>query len=349
MKSAKEKTVYLEVIRLIAIFLVMLTHTGERGVHLYQTTDNALVYWSSLSLYVLAQASVPLFFLTSGALLLKKEESVSYVYKHRILRMVLVTLLAVFFQYFMNYLKNPAIGLDVKSYLRILYTGGAITQQWFLYHYIVFLMVLPFLQRVVKKIEDGRMYEYLFLLWIVFRYICPCVELITGWDSFGNGASGLLSSNVIFYPLMGYYAAYYSQERFGNSKKMVGLCLLGGAVLVTNDVMNHITIRRIGSAAFVGTFAAVYAIVLFILVRYLLEKRSLPVVLRTVLVSAGSCVFGVYLLEPQARDAFVWMYDGLAPIIGYLPALLLWLCCSVAGGCIVIYLIRCIPGVKKLI
>lgn len=64
-----KRKVYLEMIRIIAIFLVIFNHV--EGVTLYQTSVG-LKTWGYMFISMLTSINVPLFFMVSGTLLLGK-------------------------------------------------------------------------------------------------------------------------------------------------------------------------------------------------------------------------------------------------------------------------------------
>lgn len=92
----KQKKLYIEILRIIAIAFVIFNHTGKNGFQLYSITDNEIMYVIYLTMAVICKIAVPIFFMVSGALLLNKEESIKDLYKRRVSRIVLVILIASF-------------------------------------------------------------------------------------------------------------------------------------------------------------------------------------------------------------------------------------------------------------
>ena len=79
--EAKAYKIHFEVLRLLAIFLVVFNHTKEKGFDLYRYTDSAVIYYAGYSLSILCKVAVPLFFMISGALLIGREESIRDLFK----------------------------------------------------------------------------------------------------------------------------------------------------------------------------------------------------------------------------------------------------------------------------
>ena len=119
---AKKKTVYLELIRILAIFLVIFNHTGTNGFFLFSVRQGSALYPLYMFLSIACRTAVPLFWMVSGSLLLPKEESIRYVYRHRVLRMLLVLALFSLFQYIFT-TRKYSDRFDFAYFLINLYTG----------------------------------------------------------------------------------------------------------------------------------------------------------------------------------------------------------------------------------
>jgi len=82
----------IEVLRVIAIALVIFHHIDITYLF-YHNTNNIGTFIISLFITTIVTIDVPIFFTISGYLLLSKEESITNVWRNRILRMILVTFL----------------------------------------------------------------------------------------------------------------------------------------------------------------------------------------------------------------------------------------------------------------
>ena len=63
----------------------------------------------------------------------------------------------------------------------------------------------------------------------------------------------------------------------------------------------------------------------------------------------GSCVFGAYLLEGIFRRQLDGVYLFLEPKIHVLPACLVWVAAVVVFGMAVTWVLKKIPGLRKLL
>lgn len=90
----QQKKIYIECMRIIAIFFVIFNHMLEKGFFLFSMyPQKSVQYWFYMMIAVFCKFSVPLFFAISGALLIGKEESIKELYKKRVLKMVIVLVL----------------------------------------------------------------------------------------------------------------------------------------------------------------------------------------------------------------------------------------------------------------
>jgi surface polysaccharide O-acyltransferase-like enzyme len=79
-QAKSNRLIHLDLLRLIAIFLVIFNHTGERGYILFISKMGSPISLLYMAASVFCKIAVPLFFMISGALLLKKEESLKQLF-----------------------------------------------------------------------------------------------------------------------------------------------------------------------------------------------------------------------------------------------------------------------------
>lgn len=342
----KNKKAYLEAIRLLSLFFVLYTHTGNYGMHHYLETSNPLNFWFSQSLVLLSQTCVPLFFMISGAVLLHKESTFKEIWTKRVPRMVIVILLAGLFQYYYNFRLNPDIGFSVKMWLQLTYSGKVCTQHWFLYSYLAFLMILPFLQKLVKSLPE-HWFLILLGMQVCIAGILPIVEYYIEYP--GISLDIPLFTNCIFYTMLGYYIEHRSKDNFTNLKPL--LFWLSGAFVafLLNLHMQNISLKEHGSLIYNNLFTGLFSFVIFIWFRFAFTRIKLPQWLEKFLCFCGSGVFGTYLLDIPLRNFFEPVYITLNTKIFSYPALFVWLFVCMATGILFINILKLIPGIKKLL
>lgn len=341
----KSKKVFLEILRVIAIFGVIFCHTGEYGVNHYLETDSPVNYWLGIFLASVSQFCVPLFLIISGALLLHREESIRYVYRHRVLKFALATLVAILVQYAWSYYRDPKIGFEMKTFFRMMFEGRSFAPYWFLYSYLSFLLFLPFLQKLVKSIPNKIWFLYLFVAWEVIHGIFPILQYYMNWK---ESSLNLPVDDFIIYSMLGYFLEYCCDDIFYKKKNI--LMVLAGTLLlaVVNTYLNHVFLPDTTYVALSGLFAMVYAFAVYVAVKYICHRWKMPPLLEKIFCFAGAGVFGTYLMEGILREIFFPIYLKFSMIIFSYPAVFLWITACAVTGILITNLLKRIPVIGKI-
>ena len=346
---------WMDVLRILASFLVCFNHSDGYHVFLYQEADGSLLSWIFVVVCVLCRVSIPLFLMISGALMLGREESWSVILKKRVFRFTVI-LTAVSLT--MYVLKHPG-DFQWEGFLRDLFRGGIVTSYWYLYAYLSFLLMLPFLRRIAAGITGG---DVAVLMGIRFLLL-SVLPLVNYYGSYQDHAQLYLSGdvqlpmamvNVIFYPLIGYYFANkYPMEHFG--KWEAALCLLVCTVqtVVSTVVTYHEGIHRGFTQNYLALFDYAATAAVFLLVRRLLENARIPEKLASAAATFSGYVLGIYLMEPILAhffyDLFFGPYYAMQLPEHRMLLSVVWAVLIMAGGSIVTWVIRRIPGGKKFL
>ena len=359
----KEKRLDYERLRILAIFLVVFNHTDTRGFFLYQVPGGSKINCAlSLLLAVICKIAVPLFFMISGGLLLHRQESVKDLFCKRILRMgiVLVLFSGILYGFWIHWGFVPHPG--VKDFIRRMITEGISIPYWYLYTYLGVLFLLPLLRPAAQAIPDQG-YLWLFLIHLgFFGVISPLSAIlkleplnqyfVTGL-TMGAGAlkTPFMAGQAVYYLLMGYYFAH----RFPWDK-LTGKRLLGAGVLAAGSVCIMAALcwwelirRGETSGAYMGMLLDIPVFFTYLLVHQATEKHPVTGVRAKVIREMGSCVFGAYLLEGIFRRQLDGIYLFLEPKIHVLPACLVWVAAVVLCGMAVTWVLKKLPGIRKLL
>lgn len=329
------KKIYLECLRVISLFGVIYCHTDKRGLLLYEVTADPAAYYFSKIMLLFSQICVPVFFMISGSLLLGRQEDLKKNFKHRVLKYTVILCVVVFFQYGYNCLGNPALCLwypELKTQypgnafslwklFRGIYSGGALTQHWFLYAYLSFLLILPFFQKMVQGLSRNYLW-YLLFLCLLCHAAFPFVER---WQHFPESTMEFpFMTHIIFYPLLGYFLD--REEIF--TKGRVVVAVLSGAFFWT---IFNVVLMENNKELFLELNIFLFAAALFIAVKYLFGKITCPEGLQRFYVFCGKGVFGTYLLEYLLRNFCEPIYRTVIGL-GEIPALFVWIFCVMALG-----------------
>ncbi len=342
--TEKKDKIYIEVIRLMAIMMVLYCHTSVNGLLYFQLGKGNRSSQLAIFVYPLAAGCVKLFFMISGALLLHKTESIGTVLRKRFSRFFLVTIVVVLAYYLLE-----EENLSVKGYFNALYSGGSLTQHWFLYAYLSFLLILPFLQRLAAGISEDRFYWYLWGMGILFELGLPAFQQIIGFDPVGLNVPVL--EQIVFYPMLGYFldSRVIPEIRESRNRKWISLSVAAGLLLALTVAyfLDWQSLASAGSLAYASWFHGIVIPGIYLLTGLLfagIRQDDLPGKILTFL---GSGVFGTYLLEQLIRDRlFFLLKDWVYKIPEYI-ACWLWILVCVICGILITNLLKLIPIVRK--
>lgn len=358
----KEKRLDFEILRLIAIVLVVFNHTQQRGFELYRVAGGSAINNAvSLILAVTCKIAVPLFFMVSGGLLLHKDENIRTVFKKRVLRiaaaLVLFSGILYCFWSSWGYIETPGL----RDYFSRLWSEGISIPYWYLYAYGALMLMLPLLRSMVRTLPNSA-FLYLLLLHFIYQGVIGPVGYLLGFGEFfgtvhvtGSGAVMNvyfpLVEQTLFYFLMGYYMAHRFPWELVTKRKLSLAAVLSGASiglmawLTWHDYSSHgySTHNFMGDLLFIPVFT-VYTAVHYLVERYPIQGR-----LRKVILSLGGCTFGTYLLEGILRHELLPLYDFLEPKIHVLPACFVWVAAVVVCGLAITWVLKKIPVLKKIL
>ena len=126
----------LDVLRIVAIFFVLFTHTGSMGSKIYTGLEPGGVYYIfCIGLDTLRIICVPLFLMLSGTLLLGKTESIFFIIKKRISRIFIVLIVFSFIQYWWQ-IRTLESEISGSEFIYLFYTGNIRGTYWYLYCYL---------------------------------------------------------------------------------------------------------------------------------------------------------------------------------------------------------------------
>lgn len=194
-----------DLIRDISILLVVLEHVSAVPV-LYRpiTTSD----WMIGNIYnVISRVSVPMLFMTSGALLLPKQESIGDFYWKRF-RRVFVPFVVWSAIYLLAAkvvpLDNPIIA--VKYIVRELLRGPADYHLWFMYELFWLYLFTPVFRVFIAHAKREHLW-YFMVVWFLFGALQGELELLAGFEFIPD--LGLLTGYLGYF-ILGYILTQYS-------------------------------------------------------------------------------------------------------------------------------------------
>lgn len=338
----KEKTLYLEVFRILAIFCVMYQHTGGRGADAWRYTQSSIVYVPSLLLSIITQTGLALFWMVSGTLLLPVRESWKKVYQRRMPRIAGALLLFSIVRYLYLCIVKSEEGL---SFFQSLYTRELFLPYWFLYEYLGILLILPFLRRLVQNLDE-REKKVLFILIIGWNLLNQFSKIYLGVGFM----IGFSFPDSVCYFVLGYLMGNCPVLR-KSDKRGVWLCVVQFLIALCLIVwMTCGQTGRLEQYATGGGTGMLLAISVWYIVRYICERcEGKSVALRDLILRCGRNVFGIYLIEDYLRNATAGIWEGLSPYISAIPACVIWLMVVFVLGVFLTAGMRRLPLLRKIL
>ena len=343
---------YLDIVKLLAIVLVVFNHSGQNGYMMYVDVQSEPVRSLLMFFSAFVKIAVPLFFMASGALLLRKEETYGTVIIKRVLRFAVILLAVSFFFYYDANVKNGTGSL--KDFLIHLYRNDICVHLWYLYSYVCYMLMLPLLRKLAKLM---RAKDYL-LLAITFQVmqLLPVADyaLFYGKAAHTSYINIFSSVNYVVYPLLGYYIDNWTEEDEREETFYVLLffsilALAGNGVLLNWRYGIDGAWTASNREAYMGSLSLMPAITVFYGLKRLLAKHPLKGKMAKMFFVLGSCTFGVYLFDPKWRSFTQSIRWTLKPVIGLYAATLVQTICACLLGLAATFLFKCALGGVHLI
>ena len=338
---------HLELLRIIAVFLVVLTHTGRRGYTYFTTLEPSAPYYLAMLIPVLCKIAVPLFYMISGAVLIDRDELPSEIWRYRIRRHLAVLVVATLGMYLYYGFQNGT-PMSVGDLLRTLYSRNVIIPYWFLYSYLGYLIMLPFLRRMIRGMSDKE-FVYLFCLYAIFNGIIPMAQYRLWQGSIRLNGSldvALVTSDLVLYPAAGSYLEKHALGR----RQLIFLWLAAALAVGATLYMTHYKIRLSGQleegqvGTFYGSLCMIPAMAVYATVKRL---RDLPAWFEKLVVTVGPCTFGIYLTEQIIREQGYPVRDVMCRYIPELLATMIYVGLVVLVGFGLTWSAKHLPGLSS--
>lgn len=346
----RDRKIYLDVLRIIAIFFVVFNHTGTRGFFLFSVTENPYTYWVYLFLSILCKVAVPLFFMVSGSLILSKNESISLLYYKRVLKYTMVLIIFSLYWYISS-ISWDYTKFSLSEFLTKIYSINIIVPYWFLYSYLAALIMLPFIRRMAQGMSKKE-FVYLLILQVMFSGILPAIQYLFFDDKYKIFISlQIVTTTSIFFMLMGYFFENKLIINQSNKKKITFIIVLFGAIsLLIACGLTHLKAVKTGefSESFYNSFIALPTIAIFYITKEIVNRFKANKSLQKVIISISECTFGIYLFEEYFRNKLNFIYEALLPYLHCMLSSYIYIFCVIICGYILTVVLKRIPYINKL-
>ena len=195
----KEIFVWVDLIRVVAIFLVVVIHVSGQLTAAWGKIPAD--QWLVADIYGgIARVAVPLFFMISGYLLLPRSESLRVFYAKRMTK-ILIPLLAWSFIYLGWYCGNHRGTCTPKLVWSLIGPPGPYYHLWFLYSLLSVYLILPVLRLMIRPDTDKKILWYLIVLWLIFQ---PILTIAHKFWNFSLYFSAPLTGSYLCFFILGY-------------------------------------------------------------------------------------------------------------------------------------------------
>lgn len=339
MANDKKEIMYLNIIKILACFMVIINHTN--GVILdNKTISNVTFYCITFSL---CKIGVALFLMITGALAIKKE----YCYK-KILNCILRVLVPTLGLSFIFYVKDIGINnINIINFIKLVISNPYIEPYWYIYALIGIYLVLPFIQKMVKNFTDK---DYITFL-SIFLIIPSFINLIRSYINIDINYNWQLA----FFPILiatvicGDYIARIklSKNTFTTMIFIFITSYLGMFLSMYLPYLNN------GEVAYTLDYWSSFPVILmsisiFYIIRYLMENKKYSYKIKNIISVITSTTFGIYLIHTSINYKIyelgmiqsMFNYNSILGVI-VLDVLVFIICM------LIIYILKKIPIVRN--
>lgn len=292
----ESRAAHIDILRMIACLMVIFNHTNERGFYRYVTdTPGTLAAVWNLLFSIACKSAVPIFFMISGSMLLRKEEPVLVTYR-RIPRMIADYLIFSLIYYgYDAYLAGTPFSLK-ETLLTLI--AGSYWHLWYLCAYITLLITMPFFRDFARNLKLKNA-VLLYALAVLQMEIVPVFEYFV-MPVNGHWKPSWILEDIFIYPLLGYYIDNRADVRKIPGKYMAALWMADALAFLVSERAEYCYLcREPGSynEDFLRTGCIINAVVIFITVKRLFSEKAYSRRIRLFLAETGKCTFGIYLIH----------------------------------------------------
>lgn len=294
----KKRKYYIDIIKIISIMMVCYAHSGPSGFAAHYYLPAGWLQVAVAMLAVVCKASVSFFFMCTGALLLSRDEAISQLWKKRVLKYILITVVFTGL-YYVCLCVRDGTPIDILFILKTMYNTWGYSHSgsyWFLYSYIGFLILLPLLRPIARVLDKNLMF-YMVLVNTVVCGALPILEYYLGMQDLGVKMV-LITTDVFFYPFLGYYIEKCDFKELCTKKNMLIFFGMTIVALVTSTYFT-VSCTRMGifTEEYIGLFQMYIALFVYVAAKMIGEKIEFGKGVAKVITEMGMCTFGIYLIH----------------------------------------------------
>lgn len=348
-ENNKQRTYYYDILRIIACLLVIVNHSEMK---VFMNINISETWCISVFKFLLCKVAVPIFFMISGALLLKKDENYTKII-WRIVRMIVV--IAGFSVVFSIIYSRHIPGIkEIMVSVLMLIKRPYFTAYWYLYALIGLYIMTPILRKLVKNMTD-KDFKYYFIVWGLYTGLYPMLRNYINIEITGYFNLSIFNVYLGYY-ILGYYISNIKYEILEKIKTW-NYMLLIFIPIVINFILTLIQSKINGQTSlFLDGYQFITVMIssasIFCFVKKKFENVNISnKLLAKSIGEIGKCTFGIYLIHIYLLDKTNnLVYYNISDLgVNYEIAVLVQQLVVAVVALIFIYIIRKIPIIKKII
>lgn len=297
----KHRDISFDILRIISCLMVVLVHVAIEG---WYDTSPRTYTWTVLNFYdTLGRPSIPIFFMISGALFLRRETiDIKRLWLKNIFHISVLYLFWAFFYAVTKGGVHKALA-DPASVLKTVFGNNPQYHLWYLRSLMNLYAIAPLLWLLVRAM-DGKMIRYYLGLFFVFGLVCKTVYELPFLPSWLHDQINLFEGMEIIgysgYFMLGYFLTDPSLEK-RNICKIAGIVYPITLVLAAGLNQWMSWVDNWPTQALYGNFSlpvAIQGCCLFLLVRERTSKSDLSQKYSTWIFRVSVSTLFVYLIHP---------------------------------------------------
>lgn len=337
-----QRIISLDILRVIACFLVCYCHIVSESQYIYINSIDGNWIFVTLT-FIISKIAVPIFFMISGALMLKEEQDTGKMLKKTFLRIIIPLFIFSALIYFKD---NLSISVsNILEFFNQFLKGSILIPYWYLYSLIGIYIMTPFISTLVNNLDDKK-YKQLIILGFVFTIL---LNTLKNLNIVINSGINIALTAYFYYFILGHYI--FHKCKF-DKKNIVVLNIISIIILI----ITTITIANGNIKELVNKIGDINLLIIFILslscfmsIKYFVEVRTLPTFVVKITEFVSPLTFGIYLIHSLFLGKLSFIFNFLIIHLNDSISVLIYSGVFFIIMCVPIYIMKKIPILKKLI
>lgn len=340
-ESMKKQILYLDILRIIACFLVIVNHT-----HKYVLASGGIINTAFYALgFSISKISVPIFLMITGVLILNKDYNYKKVFKS-IFRIFIPLIGLSFFIYFVNIDIND---FNILKFFKHFFTNSYSFSFWYLYALIGLYLVIPFLQKMLKNFNKND-YVYFVFIFLILPSIFYLLDVYFNLKLNTHITYSFFSS-IVCIPICGQFLSKVKLDKkyFNISLLIFCISFLGMFCSMFIPYLKSYNISYILDS-WDTLPVLLMSFSFFYIMRYLYENKKINLISEKLIFKIASTTFGIYLIHTiinyRIYDLYIvqkiFLFNDIIGVV--VLEILVFVICSIT-----IFLLKQLPIIKKFL